>query len=216
MAANDAIETGEQAAVVVKYTAKAGWNTIALPFALTTDVMNNIFGEEWKAYEFNGYADGALSFKPATTFYAGYPYVVYSPAPVANENGLVVNNVNITAATPNADSYGGATFQATYAPIAAPGMQGKYGVVPSTGKIQKGGAGASLKGLRAYFELPADADGRKLMMVFLDEDGSATSINGIENTIADNADAFDLAGRKVNGQKKAGVYIVNGKKVVVK
>ena len=216
MAANDAIETGEQAAVVVKYTAKAGWNTIALPFALTTDVMNNIFGEEWKAYEFNGYADGALSFKPATTFYAGYPYVVYSPAPVANENGLVVNNVNITAATPNADSYGGATFQATYAPIAAPGMQGKYGVVPSTGKIQKGGAGASLKGLRAYFELPADADGSKLMMVFLDEDGSATSINGIENTIADNADAFDLAGRKVNGQKKAGVYIVNGKKVVVK
>lgn len=216
MAANDAIETGEKAAVVVKYTPKTGWNTIALPFALTNDILTQIFGEEWQAYEFNGYADGALSFKTATAFYAGYPYIIYSPAPVANENGYVVNNVNVSAATPNADTYGGATFQATYAPIAAPGMQGKYGVVPSTGKIQKGGAGASMRGFRAYFELPASADGSKLMMVFMDEDGSATSINGIENTVADKADAFDLTGRKVNGNKKAGVYIVNGKKVVVK
>lgn len=215
MAANDAIETGNEAAVLVKYTAKAGWNTIALPFALTEDILTQIFGKGWKAYEFNGYVDGALSFKPATFFSAGYPYVVYSEAPVANENGFVVNNVNVSAATANSDSYGGATFQATYAPIAAPDMAGKYGVVPSTGKIQKGSDKASLKGLRAYFELPADAEGSKLMMVFMDEDGSTTSINGVEAIAADNAEAFDLNGRKLNGQK-AGIIIKNGKKVVVK
>lgn len=215
MAANDAIATGNEAAVLVKYTAKAGWNTIALPFALTEDILTQIFGKGWKAYEFNGYVDGALSFKPATFFSAGYPYVVYSEAPVANENGFVVNNVNVSAATANSDSYGGATFQATYAPIAAPDMAGKYGVVPSTGKIQKGSDKASLKGLRAYFELPADAEGSKLMMVFMYEDGSTTSINGVEAIAADNAEAFDLNGRKLNGQK-AGIIIKNGKKVVVK
>ena len=215
MAANDAIVTGNEAAVLVKYTAKAGWNTIALPFALTEDILTQIFGKGWKAYEFNGYVDGALSFKPATLFAAGYPYVVYSEAPVANENGFVVNNVNVSAATANSDSYGGATFQATYAPIAAPDMAGKYGVVPSTGKIQKGSDKASLKGLRAYFELPADAEGSKLMMVFMDEDGSTTSINGVEAIAADNAEAFDLNGRKLNGQK-SGIIIKNGKKVVVK
>lgn len=215
MAANDAIVTGNEAAVLVKYTAKAGWNTIALPFALTEDILTQIFGKGWKAYEFNGYVDGALSFKPATFFSAGYPYVVYSEAPVANENGFVVNNVNVSAATANSDSYGGATFQATYAPIAAPDMAGKYGVVPSTGKIQKGSDKASLKGLRAYFELPADAEGSKLMMVFMDEDGSTTSINGVEAIAADNAEAFDLNGRKLNGQK-AGIIIKNGKKVVFK
>lgn len=215
MAANDAIVTGNEAAVLVKYTAKAGWNTIALPFALTEDILTQIFGKGWKAYEFNGYVDGALSFKPATFFSAGYPYVVYSEAPVANENGFVVNNVNVSAATANSDSYGGATFQATYAPIAAPDMAGKYGVVPSTGKIQKGSDKASLKGLRAYFELPADAEGSKLMMVFMDEDGSTTSINGVEAIAADNAEAFDLNGRKLNGQK-SGIIIKNGKKVVVK
>lgn len=215
MAANDAIVTGNEAAVLVKYTAKAGWNTIALPFALTEDILTQIFGKGWKAYEFNGYTDGALSFKPATFFSAGYPYVVYSEAPVANENGFVVNNVNVSAATANSDSYGGATLQATYAPIAAPDMAGKYGVVPSTGKIQKGSDKASLKGLRAYFELPADAEGSKLMMVFMDEDGSTTSINGVEAIAADNAEAFDLNGRKLNGQK-SGIIIKNGKKVVVK
>lgn len=215
MAANDAIVTGNEAAVLVKYTAKAGWNTIALPFALTEDILTQIFGKGWKAYEFNGYVDGALSFKPATLFAAGYPYVVYSEAPVANENGFVVNNVNVSAATANSDSYGGATFQATYAPIAAPDMAGKYGVVPSTGKIQKGSEKASLKGLRAYFELPADAEGSKLMMVFMDEDGSTTSINGVEAIAADNAEAFDLNGRKLNGQK-SGIIIKNGKKVVFK
>ncbi len=215
MAANDAIETGNEAAVLVKYTAKAGWNTIALPFALTEDILTQIFGKGWKAYEFNGYVDGALSFKPATLFAAGYPYVVYSEAPVANENGFVVNNVNVSAATANSDSYGGATFQATYAPIAAPDMAGKYGVVPSTGKIQKGSDKASLKGLRAYFELPADAEGSKLMMVFMDEDGSTTSIKGVEAIAADNAEAFDLNGRKLNGQK-SGIIIKKGKKVVVK
>ena len=45
MAANDAIETGEKAAVVVKYTPKTGWNTIALPFALTNDMkLGVMFG----------------------------------------------------------------------------------------------------------------------------------------------------------------------------
>ncbi len=208
-------ETGNKASVVVKYTPKAGWNTIALPFALTNDILTQIFGEGWKAYEFNGYKDGALSFKPATMFAAGYPYVVYSAAPVASENGYVVNNVNVSAAQAKADSYGGATFQATYTPIAAPDMAGKYGVVPSTGKIQKGSDKASLKSLRGYFELPASAPAN-VNAIFFEEDGTITSINAVELQNEINGNLYDLSGRKVEGKAKAGVYIQNGKKVVVK
>ena len=105
-----------------------------------------------KAYEFSGYKDGVLSFKVATNFVAGYPYILYVETPAKNE--LLFLNANITATTEKYDSYNGAIFQGTYAPIAAPGMAGKYGVVPSTGKIQKGGQKASLKAMRAYFELP--------------------------------------------------------------
>ncbi|MBQ2585564.1 MAG: DUF1573 domain-containing protein, partial [Bacteroidaceae bacterium] len=205
-------QTGNQAAVVVKYTPKAGWNTICLPFALTSDILTQIFGEGWKAYEFNGYADGALSFRPATSFYAGYPYIVYSEAPVANENGFVVNNVNVSAATANADTYGSATFQGTYDPIAAPGMEGKYGVVPSTGKIQKGSANATLKGLRAYFELPAGTGVKELGISYEDD---ATGISQFVAT-PENGAIYDLNGNKVKNLVKGQVYIMNGQKVLIK
>ena len=205
-------QTGNQAAVVVKYTPKAGWNTICLPFALTSDILTQIFGEGWKAYEFYGYTDGALNFRPATSFYAGYPYIVYSEAPVANENGFVVNNVNVSAATANADTYGSATFQGTYDPIAAPSMEGKYGVVTSTGKIQKGSAKASLKGLRAYFELPAGTGVKELGISYEDD---ATGISQFVAT-PENGAIYDLNGNKVKNLVKGQVYIMNGQKVLIK
>jgi len=212
IAENFISQTGNQAAVVLKYTPKAGWNTICLPFALTNDILTQIFGEGWKAYEFYGYTDGALNFKPATMFAAGYPYIVYSEAPVANENGFVVNNVNVSAATANADTYGGATFQGTYDPIAAPGMEGKYGVVTSTGKIQKGSAKASLKGLRAYFELPAGTGVKELGISYEDD---ATSISQFVAT-PENGAIYDLNGNKVKNLVKGQVYIMNGQKVLIK
>ncbi len=205
-------QTGNQAAVVVKYTPKAGWNTICLPFALTSDILTQIFGEGWKAYEFSGYTDGALSFRPATSFYAGYPYIVYSEAPVVNENGFVVNNVNVSVATANADTYGGATFQGTFDPIAAPGMEGKYGVVTSTGKIQKGSAKASLKGLRAYFELPEGTPVKELGISYEDD---ATGISQFVAT-PENGAIYDLNGNKVKNLVKGQVYIMNGQKVLIK
>ncbi|MBO7558441.1 MAG: choice-of-anchor D domain-containing protein [Bacteroidaceae bacterium] len=211
-AENFIYRVGNEAAVVVKYTPKAGWNTICLPFALTSDILTQIFGEGWKAYEFSGYADGALSFKPATMFAAGYPYIVYSKAPVANENGFVVNNVNVSADEPNADSYGGTTFQGTYSPIVAPNMEGMYGVVPSTGKIQKGSAKASLKGLRAYFELPEGTTVKELGINYEDD---ATGISQFVAT-PENGAIYDLNGNKVKNLVKGQVYIMNGQKVLIK
>ena len=211
-AENSISQTGNQAAVVVKYTPKAGWNTICLPFALTNDILTEIFGEGWKAYEFYGYTDGALSFRPATSFYAGYPYIVYSEALVANENGFVVKDVNVSASEANADTYGGATFQGTYSPIAAPGMEGKYGVVTSTGKIQKGSAKASLKGLRAYFELPAGTTVKELGISYEDD---ATGISQFVAT-PENGAIYDLNGNKVKNLVKGQVYIMNGQKVLIK
>ncbi len=205
-------QTGNEAAVVVKYTPKAGWNTICLPFALTNDILTQIFGEGWKAYEFSAYADGALSFKPATMFAAGYPYIVYSEAPVVNEKGFVVKDVNVSASEANADSYGGATFQGTYSPIAAPGMEGKYGVVTSTGKIQKGSAKASLKGLRAYFELPVGTTVKELGISYEDD---ATGISQFVAT-PENGAIYDLNGNKVKNLVKGQVYIMNGQKVLIK
>ena len=205
--------------VVVKYTPKAGWNTIALPFRMYDADLTTIFGEGWKAYEFNSYSDGALGFKVASSFYAGYPYIIYAPNADPTNNQHIFKVVSVSTATAKNDSYGGATFQGTFAPIAAPDMEGKYGVVPSTGRIQKGSASASLKGYRAYFELPADADPAKISLDF--GDGVViTGIEGLQAVFGETGDVYDLNGRKVADAKTTnlpkGIYIQNGKKLVIK
>ena len=70
-------------------------------------------------------------------------------------------------------------------------------------------------GYKAY--LPAAA-GANLTVSFYGFDWNGTT--GIENVEVENADAvkgiFDLTGRKIDTITKAGIYIVNGKKVLVK
>ena len=121
--------------VKLNYTVKQGWNTIAVPFMIS-DL--SVFGENVQAYLFSDYADGELKFSRTTQIPAATPCVFYTEAPSTKQitfNSVTIYSYNAVeedcAVTKNE-----ATFQGTYAPIAAPGMQGKYGVVPSTGKIR--------------------------------------------------------------------------------
>ena len=218
------LPSGLQGEAIVKYSAKAGWNTICEPFALTNEILTQIFGDEYKAYELVGGDNGVLTFTQPTAYVAGMPYVVFCKTPVVNENGLLVHGISIDAAQPQAVTYGGVTFQGTYAPIAAPGMEGLYGIVPTIGRIQKGSDKASLKGFRAYFEVSDGVDPANLSFSF--DDG--TIITGIDDaTLMDNGQLttdsaiYDLRGRKVAEAGHAirlpkGVYIQNGKKITVK
>ncbi len=205
--APEALEKGVQD-VELKYNVKAGWNTIALPFAVT-DL--SVFGEGAKAYELTGYNDGALNFKAAETLKAGSPYVLYVETAAEANGNFKFKGVDITATEPATVGFNDAKFVATYAPMAAGTMTGKYGVVPSTGKIQKGGANATMKGFRAYFELPAGTNGARMII-----DGEdVTAISSII-TDAENGNAiYNLNGQRVNAATK-GVYIINGKKMIIK
>lgn len=209
--------TGYQDKVVVKYTAKKGWNTICMPFALADEDLTALFGEGWKVYELKGYSEtDGLRFDVASRRYAGYPYVVYCEnVPTIENPGYIVTYVSFS--TVKNDSYGGATFQGTYAPMAAGEMEGKYGVVPATGQIKKGSAKATMKGFRAYFELPAGSSDA-ISAQFVDEDGTTTSISGVELNNILGGDIYDLNGRKMNPNSKLqpGVYVKDGKKIVVK
>lgn len=104
-----------------------------------------------------------------------------------------------------------AYFVPTYAPMAAGTMTGKYGVVPSTGKIQKGSANATMKGFRAYFELPTSANGARMIIDGEDVTAISSIITDAENVNA----IYNLNGQRVNAATK-GVYIINGKKMIIK
>jgi len=203
--------TAWQDVVCLKYTAKAGWNTICVPFQLSSTELTAIFGEGYKAYEFKSYNNGELGFRTPTIFAAGYPYIVYSANPVAmDEKGYLIKVVQLSATSAKSDSYGGATFQGTYAPIAAPGMEGKWGVT-SEARIAEGTNEASIKGFRAYFELPDGVSGARLS--FFDDATGITTIIGADELNDDKA--YNLSGQRVQNPKK-GLYIINGKKVVIK
>lgn len=205
--APEALTAGVQD-VELKYNVKAGWNTITLPFAV--DDLS-VFGEGAKAYKLTSYNGGALSFEPITALESGMPYVLYVETTAEANGNFKFKGVDITATEPATVGFNDAKFVATYAPMAAGTMTGKYGVVPSTGKIQKGGANATMKGFRAYFELPAGTNGARMII-----DGEdVTAISSII-TDAENGNAiYNLNGQRVNAATK-GVYIINGKKMIIK
>lgn len=191
--------------VTLKYTLKAGWNTIVLPF--TTDLEP--FCEGAKAYELTDAQDGVLSVNTVYQLKAQTPYIIYAPEDM---DELVFYNVaDFNNSTDPADlrvEKNGVTFQGTYAPIAAPGMQGKYGIT-GEGGIQKGTANASIKGFRAYFEA---APGAQIKAISFDGD-DATGIAEIANSEWLNTETYNLAGQRIQKAQK-GVNIVNGKKVL--
>ena len=190
--------------VTLNYTIAEGkWGTIALPFAVEDlSVLGNV-----KAYAFTGYEDGDIKLDVTDKLEAGKPYVIYANAAISD--AIELTNVNITATEAAAVEFGGAKFQATYAPMAAGSMEGKYGVAPA-GKIQKGSAKASMKGFRGYFELPAGVQNARLMI----NGEVVTGIDALEGE--ESADVvFDLQGRRV-AQPAKGLYIVGGKKMMVK
>ena len=81
-------------------------------------------------------------------------------------------------------------------------------------------AGGTLAANKAYLQLPSSLSATRAMMLrFEDEDGQTTDIQYLY-TSSDNETApaiFDLQGRRVSGtMQQGGIYIVGGKKVMVK
>ena len=68
--------------------------------------------------------------------------------------------------------------------------------------------------MRAYIK--ATASPSRLYTVFTNADGSTTAIEGLQIDANDKAEFYDVQGRKVSAPQRNGLYIVNGKKTIVK
>ena len=76
-----------------------------------------------------------------------------------------------------------------------------------------------MKGYRAYFDfydvLTEIEEGSGVKM-FFDIDDEETGIKRFDNEQSSKDDIYDLSGRKIAQKQQKGIYIVNGKKVVIK
>ena len=207
-------ETGE-AHVVLNRQFLKGWNTICLPFATTPEA---VAGTGAKAQAFAGAGADGLDFVVAETMTANTPYLIYVPA--NTEAQTFIANVTLEEATPASVTHGDFTFKGNY--VANMPMADLYGVADKDGvqKIMKGSATAKLQGTRAYFDYSGTSSVSG-MRIHLEGQGDVTSIDGVQ-VLSGSFDIYNLQGIRVRTAATSlegltpGVYVVNGKKVMVK
>ena len=144
---------------------------------------------------------------------ASYPYIVYVNAAITDD--ILLNNVTITSTNvdPFYRSWNSAYFRGTYAPVAAGAWTKKedtdiiYGLTVD-GRLMRAGDAASIKGFRAYFDLPKSSSNVRIMLP------GGEIVTGINDANINSSDAiYNLQGQRVNAAQK-GVFIIGGKKVV--
>lgn len=218
--------------VRVKRTIKANeWSTICLPFAMTEAQCKAAFGNDVKLADFTGSeptTEGedvvaiTANFTMVTAIEANHPYVILVSE---NVTDFTVDNVNIEGNEDDAyiefDNGKSGSRRVVYS-----GFYGTYHantVVPELCLFLNGNkfwysiGSTKMKAFRAYFEfldVLAEVEeqyGSRIFMNFVDNE--ATGIRNIKSS--EDGKYFDLLGRGVKPTKK-GLYIKDGKKVVIK
>ena len=190
-----AIPTGFTAASVeLKRGLKNGINTLCLPFEVTPSEVKSTKIATFK---------GGVTFTTAESVAANTPFITVDATEVSKVQGMTFSNKTIATVT---NDIVGTTFQGIYAPKTS--TANKYGI-NSAGKIQEGAADIKCNAFRAWLTtIPASARS-------IDIDGETTGISNVslENPVKE---IYNLNGVRVNKIGNKGIYIINGKKVIVK
>lgn len=215
------VEAAENVNVTLKRTFyKDGeWNTLCLPFAVA-DAKTAFDNAELREVDTQNSHDNTIVFKEATAIEAGKPYLIKW----ANSSSAAVNVEKkfegvtlVAAATPVVVKEGGISFNGFYNMTAASELGGaSVAAIGAGNKLFKVTEG-KMKGFRAAFVLSSGAEATKYNVVI---DGTAT---GIEDLVIDgvkaNGRVYNLNGQYVGNSLNGlqpGLYIQNGKKIVVK
>lgn len=207
---NNTIENKIIADVTMTRNIKAGYNTVVLPFTLTANQVTTAFGAGTEVYAFSENSadpnDVTINFnKGDGSITANVPVLVKA---TAASSAQTFEGVQVVEPTTGAIVEGTNTkFIGVFGPLTI--TAGDYFV--GNGAIYKSEGSTNIKAFRAY--------------IYAQEASSVKMyIGGIETAISEiNADAaaeeqgaiFNLAGQRVNKAQK-GIYIQNGKKVLVK
>lgn len=175
-----------------------GINSFVLPFEVSANELGASKVATYKSYDLG---KKVAYFETAESVVANTPFLTTDLTTDAKEpSELNFTNKRIVATLENL----GTDFVGVYTRTKA---EGKYGI-DEKGNLHKGGADAYVNPFHAYLNVEGVAS-----VAF---DGSVTAINNIAaDKVADTA-VYDLSGRRVNGKLQKGLYIMNGKKVVVK
>ena len=182
------------------------WYTAVYPFVL--EGIDNM--AELKGYNSE---TGALSFKSITASVANKPFLMRSEAA---KTAIELTNVDVTAAVAtDASADGNAVMKGVYATTNINSTDESTFYVMSNNTIYPVSTDQSKAAIinpyRGYIQVtPASSPVRGYTV-----DGEETAIEDIEIVQMENGSVYNLNGQRVEKAQK-GLYIVNGKKVVVK
>ena len=199
------------------------WNTLCLPFDVST-TSGPLAGDNVVAMTLNTSESNltgstlTLNFEAATTIPAGTPFIIKwatKETPATNLVSPVFTGVTIDNTMRNADFTGG-TFKGTYSPIVWDTENKSILFVGTNNTLYWPTAGGHVNACRAYFDL-GTYEAREFVMNF-DGENEVTSLPQPLQKEGSQADAwYTLDGRKLNGKPiTKGLYIHNGKKVIIK
>ena len=187
----------------LKRTLKANqWNTFCIPMYLPLNL------EGFELRRFSDVNGNVMHFNNCYDIEAGMPYLAKPREDIVDP---VWDDVTLCSQSARNVGENDFEFKATYSPMELETDKTEL-FLTSSGKLAYPSSEdkATIKGLRAYFKVPAGADAR------LNIDGIDTSLNIEHGTLnIENGAVYDLQGRKVNNPAK-GIYISNHKKVVIK
>lgn len=208
---------GYEANVTLTRTLQAGgWNTFAVPFDL--DIPSGWTVKTLTATAFDeGTKALTLTFGDATSIEAGKPYLVKVEANEENPtfSNVEVKNTTVEAGTVTCDH---ANFVPVLNRASLTGGDMSVLFVSGGNTLTYPTDDGYINGFRAYFQLTNGASlARTFRMSFDDEETGIESINNstIDESLFDRG-THTLDGRKLNGRPtQKGIYIVNGKKVII-
>ena len=205
--------------IKVKRTIKANqWNTICFPFAMTRVQKNEVFGEDVKLATYGAYEiaeDGINVIFDEVSSYRGIdankPYIIKTSKDISE---FMITSTIVPCN--DAPFEGDEEIGFFYGTLKAGGKVPANCLFLNGGKFWYSTGQSNIKAFRGYFEFvdvlaSLETASSKVKMVFRDE------TTGIKDVIVETAndDMYDLQGRRIVNPDK-GVYIKNGKKVVVK
>lgn len=179
--------------VVLKRGIANGINTFCLPFAVTPS--------EVSATKIATFKEG-VTFTTADNVAANTPFITVGATEVAKDPGFTFSNKTIVATPASL----GTTFQGTYKHLSD--TSGKYGI-NKDGKFQGGSASTPCSAFRAYLTTIAST----ARSIEIDGDATGISKVSLENPVQE---IYNLNGVRVDKIGQKGIYIINGKKVIVK
>ena len=204
----------------------SGWNTFCVPFALTQAQLEEAYGSGAVAKYLSGVttdAEGAtLHFAPETNggIKANKAYLLYLTADVTEAktfSGVTLEPAGTCTTTVNTDN-GDYTFQGILAPTALETNDRQYFLNSAgTDFVLPINNTNAMKATRAYIIVPDAPGSAQSRQYSFDFNGTTTGIDNVNiSGLEDGGAWYTISGIRVNRPAAKGVYIHNGRKVIVK